>query len=131
MLNRLVISLVLCFAGLAFSGGASAYFHNYRITELFSNADGTVQFIKLVTGPADENFPTLWPSDHRRSPRRRSGDTFQIYERPHRKYRQHHDPDCDAWHLQRSGIVAPDFAMPPGFLSTAGGTINLWAISRS
>ncbi|HKC53237.1 MAG TPA: hypothetical protein VKC33_01180, partial [Burkholderiales bacterium] len=41
---------------LATSGAAQATFHLWRITELYSNADGTVQFIELKAFDSGQQF---------------------------------------------------------------------------
>src|SRR5437773_1000819 len=52
-LARSALSVLLL---LAISGAAQATFHLWRITELYSNADGTVQFIELKAYAAGEQF---------------------------------------------------------------------------
>src|ERR1035437_6881836 len=52
MINRLLAKIAICVVGIAFAGNVAATFHLYKINELFSNADGSIQFIELAEGPA-------------------------------------------------------------------------------
>ncbi len=113
-----------CLWALLFAAsGAFAEFHLFQIEQLFSNADGTVQFVVLheFTGSNGENFlgnrslvsthagvdknftfPSNLPSGNTAGKRVLIGT-----------------PGFAAL-----GIVTPDYTMPSGFLPTNGGTLN-------
>ena len=57
-LGRFLRCIVVFAAAFAFAPGASASFHLFQIEQIFSNADGTVQFVVLheSTGANDEQF---------------------------------------------------------------------------
>ena len=103
---------------------AEAAFHLYRIDQLYSNTDGTVQFVVLrePSGTDGENlwagktlrmtsaggavatftFPTNLPSGA-------TAGTRVLVATPG---------------FAALGLVAPDYTMPAGFLSIGGGTLN-------
>ena len=56
--RRFFFCIAVFAAALVFASGASAAFHLWRIEQVFSNADGTVQFVVLheATGTNGENF---------------------------------------------------------------------------
>ena len=116
-------ALALCVAQ------AQAAFHLYRIEQLYTNADGTVQFVVLgeTTGADGENqwagrtlratdaagqrtytFPTNLPSA-------RTGFTKVLVATAG---------------FAALGIVAPDYMMPAGFLPIAGGTLNYAGVDQ-
>ncbi len=104
---------------------ALAAFHLFRIDQIYSNADGTVQFVVLSCAPTScangENFwagqsfasthagvtksitfPTNLPSGNT------SGKKVLIGSQG----------------FAALGLVAPDYAIPNGFLATDGGTVR-------
>jgi hypothetical protein len=102
------------------STAASAAFHLWQITELYSNADGTVQFVELTALAGGQqflnghtltstngvttntfNFPSDLPGDT-------SGKKMLI----------------GTTGFAALGVVAPDYAVPNSFFFPAGGTIN-------
>lgn len=109
-------------AGLFMSQVANASFHLWKISEIYSNASGTVQFIELETSAGGQQFlsgQTLTASQ--------AGGTTRIYTFPH---------DLPGDSAQRKfligtqgfadmGIVAPDFIVPNGFLPLTNGTTSL------
>ena len=100
---------------------ASASFHLWSIGEVFSNADGSVQFVEFIALTGGQEFlaghtltasgggvptrsftfPTNLPDDS-------SGRRFLV----------------GTAGFAAAGVVAPDYTVPNGFLSTGGGTIN-------
>ena len=53
--NR-IIPCISTMAMILFASAASATFHLWRMSELFSNADGTVQFVELECAFSGEGF---------------------------------------------------------------------------
>jgi hypothetical protein len=97
-------------------------FHLYRITELYSNADGSVQFIELAVG--NENGEGFWAGNAITDTK---GGTIHSFTFPT-------DLPSEATAnttvliatqgFADLGIVTPDFIIPAGFLFTNGGTVN-------
>ena len=98
---------------------AIATFHTFRITEVFSNADGSVQFIEMqeafgFTGQhlfANQEFMTtgdslIFPSN---LPSSNTADKFVLL--------------ATANFAALPGAVSPDYIIPPNFFSIAGDTL--------
>ena len=105
---------------------AQAVFHLWEISELFSNADGTVQFIELralaggqqflaghavtttgSTGTRSFTFPADLPGDT-------SGKRMLI----------------GTTGFAALGVVTPDYVVPNGFLFRAGGSVNFAGVDN-
>jgi hypothetical protein len=117
------------FSGLVFIAAAlpctpaSAFFHLWRFSEVFSNADGSVQFIELGTTSNGENFATgsqirslatgnlfTFPSDLSSS--QTANKKLLI---------------ATAGFEQIPGGVTPDFILPaPSFFDSSGDTLTLF-----
>ena len=122
MLNKLIVSLAVGVLGLALSGSAAATFHLYTINELYSNADGSVQFIKLtVDGFSGQNLlagRTISASQ---------GALTNSYTFPSdlpSAATQNTSVLIATQAFANLGIVTPDFIVPPGFLFAGSGTVN-------
>lgn len=96
-------------------------FHLYRINELYSNADGSIQFIEMkvgnFSGESQWSGVTLTASAngvlHSFSfPTNLSGNTANT------------SVLIATQGFANLGIVTPDFIVPAGFLFTSGGTLN-------
>jgi len=107
------------------SSPARASFHLWAFNELFSNADGTVQFIELFTAAVGQQFA--------------SGETFRAtqgaqvhdYVFPSNTpapTNNHHLLLATAGFAALPGAPAPDFIMPDGFLFTPNGSLQNMAI---
>jgi len=120
--NLRILAGALC---VLFSTTVAANFHTYRIDELYSNADGTIQYIVLHESQ-DFNGEDVWgfhvltstnkqqgrvvaftfPSD---LPSTRTAGTYVLVAT-----RQFAD----------LGLIAPDYIIPSGFLAVDGGQLN-------
>ncbi len=103
---------------------AQAGFHLWSIQELFTNLDGSVQFIELSTASGNQQFvsgQTITVKDQSNTtthtfvipanlPSDSAGKTFILATAG----------------LQAAGGPAPDYTIPSNFLFTAGGTINFF-----
>ncbi|HEY3179859.1 MAG TPA: hypothetical protein VGL25_13365 [Casimicrobiaceae bacterium] len=105
------------------TGQASAAFHLFRIDELYSNADGTVQFIELKESTGSD-FESFWQGQTLTSTQ---GTTTRIFTFPANL------PSTQT--ASRSVLIAtpafaalagvtPDFVVAAPFLFPGGGTIN-------
>lgn len=108
---------------LGLSSAAQAAFHLWQITELYSNADGSVQFIELTALTGGQQFLSqhtivasqggttrtfTFPSD---LPGDTSGKTMLIGTQG----------------FAALGLVTPDYTVPNGFLFTSNGSVNFAA----
>ncbi len=109
--------LVVTAAGLVTASSARAGHHNWDFTEIFSNADGSVQYIEIFTPANGEGG--LGPFTITAS-----GNTFNfVTNLP--------STTLNKWALVATsnfaalpGAVTPDYILPASFFSTAGGTLN-------
>jgi len=116
------ISLAFVF-GLFFATVASATFHTYRIEQIYSNADGTIQFAVLKES---EGAPgqDLWSGHALTSTSGGTAKTFVFS----------HNLPSDKTSRTRVlvategfatlGIVTPDYVIPNHFIATPAGTLN-------
>jgi len=123
MNKKLRIGLAWCTAMLLAIGASSAHaaFHLYKIQQIYSNADGTVQFVVLTT---IKDFENRWLGHTIAT---NDGMTLQSFPFP---------TDLrDAATAGKSvlvatqgfadlGIVAPDFVVPNNFIPRGAGTVN-------
>jgi len=117
---KYAIRWLCAIALLVSAGSARATFHLWQLNEIYSNADGTVQFIELITSAGGQQFlaghsitsaqgaTTLsftFPSD---LPGDSAGRTFLI----------------GTTGFAALGLVTPDYIVPNGFLFTTNGSVN-------
>lgn len=116
-----ILRAVAVFLGLAAAVPAHAIFHLWTMNELYSNADGTIQFLEMTaitggqqflaghqlvsTGPGGATRTFTFPSD---LPGDTSGRRMLIAT-----------PG-----FASLGVVVPDYVVPAGFFFQAGGSIN-------
>ncbi len=120
---RMLRRVALFGAALAVAPWASAAFHAFQIEQLYSNADGTVQFIVMheSLGANGEGF---WQNHEISSTHAGVAQHFRFTS------------DLPAGPTARRrvllatqgfaalGLVTPDFVIPDGFLSTGQGLVN-------
>ncbi len=103
---------------------AHATFHTFRIDQLYSNADGTVQFVVLVEA-AGSDGQNLWAGRSLRATSAQ-GAVQQITfpsNLPSASTAGRRVLVATAG-FAALGIVAPDYTIPAGFLPLGGGTLN-------
>ena len=108
---------------------AQAAFHLFRIEQLYTNADGSVQFVVLLesSGANNEN---LWAGQSLRATP--SGGAARAFTFPTNL------PSITANHrvlvatpgFAALGLVNPDYTMPAGFLPINGGTVSYAGVSQ-
>src|SRR5262245_23872112 len=109
-----LLVLVLLLAPLS----ASASFHLWDITEVYSNADGSVQFVELFVTFNGENFI----GGHTLSS---SSTSYLIPSDLGGNTANHHLLFATPAFAAQPGAVPPDFTLPAAnFLSTVADTIN-------
>jgi hypothetical protein len=108
---------------------AFASFHLFRIEQLFSNADGTVQFVVMheVTNSNGEN---LWEGQRLTSTEASAtrGFTFPA-DLPSASTAGRRVLIATAG-FAALGLVTPDFVVPNGFLAKGGGTLNFAGVDQ-
>ena len=118
-MKRILIRIGIAVMALGFSLIAGASFHLWRISEIYSNASGTIQFIELSTTAGGQQslaghsitasgantnnfvFPSNLPGD----------SAFKRFL-------------IGTQGFATLGIVTPDYVVPNGFLSLNNGTVN-------
>jgi len=118
-----------CLALLACAPLAQAAFHLFRIEQLYSNADGSVQFVVLQES-GGANGENQWDGlSLRATPTGGAARAFVFPNNIPSNTASRHvlvaTPGFAAL-----GLVAPDFTMPAGFLPTAGGTVSYAGVSQ-
>jgi hypothetical protein len=96
---------------------AGAAFHLWTISEVFSNSDGSVQFIELFTSSAGQ---TLTNGTQIKS----NGNTFTFPANLSQDTTNKHLLLATAGFGSLAGGVTPDFTIPSHFFNPAGDTIN-------
>jgi len=97
-------------------------FHLYRITEIYSNPSGTVQFIELSVGNA--NGESFWAGVNLRA---MAGGVTRSFSFPSNLPSSNTANTTVLIATQGFadlGIVTPDFIIPNGFVFVSGGTLN-------
>lgn len=99
---------------------AAATFHLWSISEIFSNADGSVQFVEFTTAAGGQEFlagHTLVASGGAGAPRSFTFPSDLPGDTAGRRFL------VGSAGFAATGVVAPDYTVPNGFLSTAGGSL--------
>ncbi len=117
-IRLIAVAAVLGALLVAAASPARAGHHLWRLTELFSNADGSVQYAQLFVNEANEQGVGPFTITA-------SGHTFNfVTNLPS-------TATANTWILvatsnlaSKAGGVAPDYIIPAGFFSTAGGTMD-------
>ena len=126
---------------LGFGTSADASFHLMRINEVYSNADGTVQFIEITAYSGGQQFIggqtiTTMQGTQTKSftfPSNLPGDTAMSTNDPYDPYNPYGGSmgmiEYRSFLIGTQGFkarspVAPDFTVPNGFVPLTNGTIN-------
>jgi len=134
------LSWILSLVSVLAAPAAWANFHTFQIEEIFSNADGTIQYVVLheVAGMNGENLlgGHMFTST--------SGSTTQTFTFPTNLpggesgiYGPMPSPTAFARVLiatqgfAQLGLVTPDYVIPSGFIPLANGTINYAGVSQA
>ncbi len=114
------ITQIFIFLWLCFAGSAQAAFHLWQISEIYSNADGSVQFIELVTQSPGQQFIQ---GHGITSQQGGTTNTFSFLtnlpgDTPGKSFL------IGTQGFAALNIVAPDYIVPNGFLFTTNGTVT-------
>ena len=121
-----LLGLCLVILSLLAAPASRASFHLFVIDQIYSNADGTVQFIVLSTSAGGQEFV----GGHAVTATGPGGT--QIFNFPSNL------PGDSAGHrvliatsgFAALGIVTPDFVVPNGFVPLTNGTVNYAGVSQ-
>ena len=97
-------------------------FHLYQVHEIFSNADGTVQFIEMAVGPF--NGESFWAGQSITVTSGVAVNTFGFPADLPSTLTANTSVLIATQGFANLGIVTPDYIVPAGFLFTGGGVIN-------
>lgn len=103
------------------SSSAHATFHLWAFNELFSNADGTVQFIELFTNFSSQQFAT---GENFRSSQGPDENNYVFPNDTPAPTANHHLLIATAAFAALPGAPTPDFIMPDGFLFAPNGSVE-------
>jgi len=110
-------------AMLAVCGDALATFHLFVIDQLFSNADGTVQYVVFVQSPAS-NDEHEWMGHSLVSVHDGATRTFVYPSNLPSRLTRNKRVLVATQAFADLGLVAPDFIVPSGFLGTGAGRLK-------
>ena len=100
---------------------AEAFGHFWEFSEVFSNADGSIQFIEMFSDVTNENalsamfLRSAGSAQEFHFPGNVVGDTLN-----------RHLLVATAGFASLPGAVAPDFVMPDAFIHVSGDTLTFW-----
>jgi hypothetical protein len=109
------LALILLALG---ASSAHAHFHLWNFTEVFSNADGSVQFVELFTTAPDE-----FDADNELLKSSTKTYTFPV-DLPGTTTNKHFIVATAAF-ASLPGAVTPDYVIPDNFFNPAGDTLRL------
>ena len=96
-------------------------FHLFHINEVYSNANGTVQFIEFV---GDDDFQDLWAGHSVISSNGVNTNTYTITTNLRSSATTGKSVLVATQGFADLGIVTPDYIIPNGFLFAGGGTVS-------
>ena len=124
-----ILRAVLCVLAAALALPAAASFHTFAIQQLYSNADGSIQFIVLKEGQQEKNqqFLTGHAITSRQGATQR---TFAFTNDLPSSNTDNRSFLIGTPAFAALGLITPDYTMPAGFLFTNGGTVNYAGVDQ-
>jgi len=122
--RNLLVRFIVAFAGAAaFASSAHASFHTWRIEQIFSNADGTIQFVVLheAAGANGQNF---WAGLPFTSTRAGVTNSLQFDRNLPSGATAGRRALLATKGFKDLGLVVPDYEIADGFLPVNGGALN-------
>ena len=114
---------------LAATPAALASFHLFRIEQLYSNADRSVQFIVMHQSPS-ANGENLWEGIPLTSTSAGITQTFTFPANLPSSITANRRVLIATEGFAALGLVPPDYVVPNGFLATQGGTLNYAGVDQ-
>ncbi len=103
------------------TSSAQAAFHLFRIQQIYSNADGTVQFVVLSTGYDGED---QWTGQHISSTDVHGTRSYRFPNFLPSNHTGGHSVLVATQGFANLGIVAPDYVIPNNFIATGEGSVD-------
>ena len=122
-LKRLLCSVALCVVALAPVGHAEATFHLFVVDQVYSNADGRIQFIVFLQYPAS-NGEHEWFGHFVQSAHDGIFDNYQFKHDLPSRLTAGRRVLIATQGFADLGIVTPDYVVHDGFLGTGAGIIR-------
>ncbi|MCH9034570.1 MAG: hypothetical protein IID42_08705, partial [Planctomycetes bacterium] len=119
--SSVVTVAMVAISSFLLSSPALATFHLWEISEIYSNGDGTVQYIELFTTFNSQQF-TIGTTI--RASQGASTNNFVFPSNTPAPTGGHHLLLATADFASLPGAVTPDFTLPDGFLFTPDGIVN-------
>jgi len=115
-----MLRILACAVAVFFTQSAIASFHLWQIAEIYSNANGTVQYIELTTSASGQQFVSGHQVTASQNGVVRS---FTIpFDLPSDS--SNHKFLISTQGFANLGIVTPDYVVPDGFLFRPNGSVN-------
>jgi len=121
--------LFAAIACLSAASVASAAFHLFRIEQIYSNADGTVQFIVLHESTFS-NFENQWTGQSLTSTGAGPQRTYVFPNGLGSTQTSNKRALVATEGFAALGLVTPDYVVPNGFLQIPNGTVNFAGVSQ-
>jgi len=118
-----IVRVLFCILAAALSLPAAASFHTFELEQLYSNADGSIQFMVLKES-SGFNGQNLLIGHTVTSNQAEVHHTFPFLNDLPSSSTANHSFLIATSAFAALGIVTPDYVMPAGFLFTDGGTVN-------
>ena len=118
-----ILRALLCMLGAVLTFPAGATFHTFDIEQLYSNADGSIQFIELKEEDG-ANGQNLFAGHTLTSTQSATTRTFVFPGNLPSGNTANRSVLIATPGFAALGLIAPDYVMPAGFLFTNGGTVN-------
>ena len=127
---RMVYRILAAAAAAFMACAAQASFHTFVINEIFSSADGKIQFVELVEASQGDiyggtgNGQNLWAGNSLVARSGASQRTFVFPSNLSSAFTEARSVLVGTQSFAALGVVAPDFVVPDGFLFYPAGTIS-------
>ena len=127
-MKRSCVSLAALVAVL-FASFAQASFHFFQIDQVYSNADGTVQYVVMreVHGADGEH---LWQGNFLTTTGAGGTQQFRFPANLPSSSTASRSVLIATSAFAALGLVTPDYTIPAGFIPTAGGTLNYAGVDQ-
>jgi hypothetical protein len=123
------VRLLLVLVAAVFASSAEASFHLFHIDQVYSNADGSVQYVVMreVTGSDGENF---WQGNLLTTTGAGGPQKFQFPSNLPSSSTASRSVLIATSGFAALGLVTPDFTIPAGFIPMTGGTLNYASVDQ-
>lgn len=120
---RRALRAILTVAAIALTTPVHAAFHLFRIDQVYSNADGTVQYVVMreSTGTNGENF---WQGNFLTTTSPGGNQQFQFPANLPSSATASKSVLIATSGFAALGLVTPDYTIPNGFIPRSGGSLN-------